>query len=179
MLTDEVWAQLDHSAARLPHEQLRRIYLVLAVLLIAAQAGVVAWLSGAIVPRLHVDRWSEATAERFVGFSYITALRNDGWFPIIVTGWGASQTGLELHGAQTGFTLRPGESHDIEVTYRILDCDAVTNEYAPLPVHVERFWGMQTVRLPLERELPPDFQGMWDGEPPMELNLFWTRRACR
>lgn len=183
MLTDEVWAQLDHRAARLSRKQQRRAYLAVATLVIAAQLGVLTWLSGATAPRLQVDEREGTSAEVHyrASIGYTVAVRNDGWFPVTILGWGSSRPGLERYhrsGELSGFTLKPGATQEVEVNYRITDCHAVTNEPQPLAVRVERFWGTQTVSVPLPRQLPPGFQGMWHGEEPMEWDLYWTRRAC-
>ena len=184
MLTDEVWAQLDHGAARLPHRQERRIYLTLIALVVAAQMGVFVWVSGVIVPRISLETgsWSGWQVAYYTGFSYVVGIRNDGWLPVTVTGWGASQPGLERQigpAESPGFTMRPGDVREIEVSYRITDCDAVTNDPAPLAIRVERFWGTHTVYLPLRREHPPGFQGWWSGEPPLEAHLYFTYQACQ
>lgn len=184
MLTDEVWAQLDHRAARLSRKQQRRAYLAVAALVVAAQLGVLTWLSGTVAPRLEVDEREGTSAELHYRASirYIVAIRNHGWLPVTILGWGSSRPGLERYhrgGELPGFTLKPGAMQQLVLDYRITDCDAVTNEPQPLAIRVGRFWGTQTVRLPLPRQLPPDFQGMWYGDEPMEWDLYWTKRACR
>lgn len=184
MLTDEVWAQLDHQAARLSRKQQRRAYLAVAALVLAAQLGVLTWLSGAIAPRLEVDEREGTSTELDyrTSISYIVAIRNNGWFPVTVLAWGSSRPGLERDhraGELSGFTIKPGAMQQVEVLYRITDCDAVTNEPQPLAMRLERFWGTQTVNVPLPRQLPPGFQGTWHGDEPMEWDLYWTRMACR
>ena len=184
MLTDDVWAQLDHGAARLPRTQQRRLYLALGALLIAAQLGVLTWLSGAITPRLQVAEreGTSAHVEYHTSIGYVVSIHNDGWFPVTIIGWGSSRPGLQRYhrpGEMPGFTLKPGAVQQVEVAYRITDCNAVTNEPQPLAVRVQRFWGTQTVNLPLPRQLPPGFQGMWRGDEPMEWDLYWTKVACK
>lgn len=181
MLRDEVWGQLDPWAGRLAPRTPRRLALALLVLLVVAEAGVVAWVSGLAAPRIRMNKagGSSATMLPGPGFDYSIELENHGWLPATVTGLGGDQAGLRLSTTvRSPVILRPGQSMQITVAYEIIDCAAVTNDPASLPVRVERFWGSQTVYVDLPRRLPPGFQGMWWGEPPMAWNKYWAEQAC-
>lgn len=52
---------------------------------------------------------------------------------------------LKIEGMHTPITLGPGDTADAEFVYQVTDCGNIPNEEWPIPVRVERPWGVQTV----------------------------------
>lgn len=178
MVTDEVWQQLDPAAGRLPRGQFRRVLLRLVALMVAAELGYVAWLAGLLVPRIVHDQAGAQITTAYPGMTYTVTIRNDGWLPAEVVGWGSSRPGLKLVSIPDGFELAPGESRDITVGYLVTDCAALTNDSGQFTVHVARFWGTQSVGIDLPRQTPRDHSGMWSGEPPLDWEFYWATLTC-
>lgn len=178
MVSDTVWSRLDPGAGRINP---RRPVLALLALMLLVEVGVVVWVSGLLVPRLELDR-SGSTAHWHPGtgpVSYMVQIKNEGWLPATVVGWGRSRPGLELvPETKAPHVLRPGQSMEVTITYRIKDCAAVTNDPVPMPVRVDRFWGTHTVYIELERQAPRDYQGFWHGEPYVEWDTYWVSHVC-
>jgi hypothetical protein len=159
----EVWRQLDPAAGRLSRATVLRLRSAIVVVSTLMTVAALVWYSGVAVPRL---RWSEeggfgwATGPDFV--SQAVHVRNSGWVPLNVIGAGRSGPGLQLIAVQDGppeplmvrenplpQVLRPGQSLTFVVVYRITDCSAIPTQPWPVPVRVQRPWGVQTVYIPV------------------------------
>jgi len=179
VLTDEVWRQLDPYAGRLSRRTVRRIRWAAAAIVLLAAIGELAWYAGVLVPRVS---WSDAPGYEF-GWSpahHSVVVHNDGLLPIRVLGVGRSGPGLRLDRVDGTLpsTVDPGSQLSVMLTYAVTDCAAVPTQPWPVPVVVERPWGVQTVYVTLPDERAMDAEGMSRG-PRLEWQRWLADAACR
>ncbi|MCK2221391.1 hypothetical protein MF672_047450 [Actinomadura sp. ATCC 31491] len=132
----------------------------LAGLALALVAAV--WVSGAVTPRLRVDRdgipGTDVIRDAFgrpeaLRLTVTRVVVNDGWLPLTVTGVAVPRDDayeLESAGAPGRLpeTVGPGSSLTLEVTLSVVDCPAVAERGVTLVVEAETWLG------PTEAELP-------------------------
>ncbi|HEU4423698.1 MAG TPA: hypothetical protein VFR67_14300 [Pilimelia sp.] len=159
-VADEVWQQLDPYAGQLAERTVRRLRFAIAVAAALTLAVVAVWWSGVIVPRVSwppkAAGWSWSTGPDTVEHDVLVL--NRGRRPIEVAGIGRSGTGLPLvavHGALPA-TLRPGQTMEVRLVYRVTDCAAVTDEPWPVPVRIQRPWGIYTAYVAVPTHTSPD-----------------------
>jgi hypothetical protein len=181
MVSDTVWAGLDRDAGRLGRRATARLWLAIAIAVVLLTAGLLVDRSGLIAPRLAQDDragglLAEVTARAFhVRFT----VRNDGQVPVRLVGFGRDGAGLTLTrtavlGATLPVTLHRGEQVQFDLWYAVTDCAAVPTGAWPLPVRVARFFGTQTVSVPLADEPSP---GGAPATAPWQQA--WAEQACR
>ncbi len=149
-LSDEVWAELDPRQARLP-KQARRV-LALAVALVAAATIAIGLgvASGEFGGNLYVPGWSIKVDSRTHSFEESVSIHNDSWFDETITGVGISGTGFRVTDWRpTHLTIAHGRTRTLHFRVQATDCAAVrAGEIHPV-VRLERFWGTQSVALPV------------------------------
>ncbi|WP_067144269.1 hypothetical protein [Microtetraspora malaysiensis] len=164
-----------------PKLRVRSTILLVIVALVSAAAAV-SWYSGMVRARLQAvmlegsggssDSDTRVTTIRF-------GIRNEAWTPVTIAGAGRSSSFMRLlrvKGTRTPITLGPGDTADFEFVYKVTNCSAISTQEWPIPVRVERPWGMQTVYVepPLqEPNLSEDSEYSEDFEDEDE-NLAWS-----
>lgn len=185
-VSDEVWAELDHDAGRLPRRRERQLAVAPVILLLVLSAGVVVWRSGAVVPRVawaNLGYSASSDLERRI-VTHSVAIANRGWPSVHITGVGRSGPGLELVEVRGSLptTLSRGESTEVILVYRVTDCAAVPRGPWPVPVRVRRAWGTQTVYVSVPTESSPDAPDSYTfiGRDPygVEWQRLLADRAC-
>ena len=178
MLTDVVWRQLDPYAGRLSRRTVRRIRWGVAALLLLTAIGELVWYAGVLVPRVS---W------RSPGYGFGSSpphhsviVHNDGLRPIRVLGVGRSGPGFRLDRVDGPLpsTVEPGEYLELVLIYAVTDCAAVPTGPWPVPVVVERPWGVQTVYVqpPLLPATTHEGTSHW---PDLEWQHWLADTACR
>jgi len=150
LLTDVVWRQLDPHAGRLSRRTARRVRLAIAVALVAVVLGEFCWYAGLIAPRLS---WTDSLGSEY-GWDPVhhsVSVHNDGLLSVRVLGVGRSGPGFTLSSVTGTFptTVDPGGDLKFTLTYLVTDCAAVPAGAWPVPIRVERPWGVQTVHIGL------------------------------
>lgn len=159
LVSDGVWRQLDPYAGQLAGRTVRRLRLTAAAVVALAVAVGALWWSGLVLPRL---AWPAGSG----GYGWSTGpdvvrhdvmIRNEGWTPVEVLGLGRGGAGLRLVEVRGVFptTLRPGQTMEAAVVYRVTDCAAVTADPWPVPVRVRRPWGIYTAYVSLPTQTSP------------------------
>lgn len=165
-VSNDVWRQLDPVAGRLSRRSVRRLRIVVVVLIVLAVLAALSWRSGAVAPRLKwTDEWGWEASVGPELVSHAVVVVNDGWLPAQILGVGRSGPGLELVSVREGtsvdfregsgifpYVLQPGAIVAFAVVYRITDCSAIPQDPWPVPVRVQRPWGVQTVYIGLPEE---------------------------
>jgi hypothetical protein len=159
LLPDDVWRALDPYAGRLPRGTRIRMRLAAAGAVALLVACIVVWQSGIVVP--HVVRsdtsfgWSADMATHKV--TQIVSIRNDGWRTITVTGVGRSGPGMVLTSVDRAMpvVLPPSTAIELSLSYDVTDCAAVPQGRWPVPVRVQRPWGVFSDWIHLPRGTSP------------------------
>lgn len=150
LLSDVVWRQLDPHAGRLSPRTARRVQWAIAVALVAVVVGELCWYAGLIAPRLS---WTDTLGSEY-GWDPVhhsVSVHNDGLLPVRVLDVGRSGRGFTLQGVTGDLpaTVDPGGDLKVVLTYQVTDCAAVPAGAWPVPIRVERPWGVQTVYIGL------------------------------
>src|SRR5690606_9122870 len=141
--------------------------------------------SGLVVPRVSWSDslgWGSSASPDQV--SHEVVVENKGWTPVEVLGMGRSGAGLELLEVRGTFptTLEAGQIMRVEVVYRVTDCAAVTADPWPVPVRVQRPWGVHTSYVQLPHQTSWDAPGAYSytGRDPyaVEWQRWLADRAC-
>jgi len=107
-------------------------------------------------------------------------VHNDGLRPIRVLGVGRSGPGFRLDRVDGPLpsTVEPGEYLELVLIYAVTDCAAVPTGPWPVPVVVERPWGVQTVYVqpPLLPATTHEGTSHW---PDLEWQHWLADTACR
>ncbi|WP_214320795.1 hypothetical protein [Nonomuraea sediminis] len=133
----------------------RRLRLVLAVGVVVSLGCLLAWRSGAVVPRLEHrgfgpeqtfvyrdDAGRPSTARATVVQMFV----NDGWLPVTITGVAVKTADVSLVKATGGpipRTLGPGAALTLELVLDVRRCDV--RKGVPVLFEVDRWWGATTV----------------------------------
>jgi hypothetical protein len=178
MLTDEVWRQLDPYAGRLSRRTVRRVRWVVAALLFLTAVAELAWYAGVFQPRIS---WKAEPGWEF-GWEPVyhsVEVHNDGLLPIRVLGAGRSGPGFRLERVDGALpsTVEAGGHLTLMLTYAVTDCAAVPTGPWPVPIQVERLWGVQTVYVSLPRERA--FTETGSHGPELEWQHWLADAACR
>ena len=146
LVSDEVWRQLDPGAGRLPRRTVLRLRWTISTTLALALLVGLGWRSGVVLPRLGWPNDGEGWSIEGNRVEYSMHIANRGWTSVEVLDVGRSGPGFVLDSvrAQLPTTLRPGESMEAVLIYRVTDCAAVPAGEWPVPVTVKRPWGTAT-----------------------------------
>jgi hypothetical protein len=172
IVSDEVWAQLDHRAGRLPRRTARRLTAAVGALLTLIAVASVVWEGGLVVAHLSANEmswgWSwDPPRSVFVE----VRVRNDGWLPVTMVDVGGDVPGLRFVGAQQSIALdpappppfpirlAPGEEAIFNLRYEVTDCTATARSERRIPVRVGYWWG--------EAALTVDGPGFTENAPSM------------
>lgn len=191
-VSDEVWETLDPKAGAIRGAELKRLAVGAVLLVVASAAAATLWVSGLAYPRL---TWSYAVgyggAAGYRTFSTDVDIVNDGWTDVRITGVGQDGPGLRLIGVsdrphistdagrKPPFTLHPGQTAAVSLTYQVTDCAAATSAGSfNVAVRVERPWGTQTVGIAVPETPASSADGL-----PAGTEVRWQRelagQACR
>ncbi|WP_433419539.1 hypothetical protein ACQP1V_05700 [Microtetraspora malaysiensis] len=133
-----------------PKLRVRWTILLVIVALVSAAAAA-SWYSGMVRARLQTVMLEGRSGSGDSDTRVMTirfGIRNEAWTPVTIVGAGRSSSFMRLlrvEGTHTPITLGPGDTTDFEFVYKVTDCSAVSAQKWPIPVRVERPWGMQTV----------------------------------
>ncbi|GGL05315.1 hypothetical protein [Planomonospora parontospora] len=167
MISNHVLAQWDSKAGALtPHDR-RRFAVAGCVGLVLVVAGLIAWNSGALVPRLSA-RWEGHQGETWrndLGRSELLVKEervvvNDGHLPVTVTAVSGRSPGLTLRsaGVRLPQVIGPGEALLLTPAYAVTDCETAP-ETIDLRVRVDRWWGTAEVGVPFAEGESPWIRG--------------------
>jgi hypothetical protein len=172
LLPDDVWAQLDPDAGRLPRRTRRRIR----VAAIAAAAFLViiglGWQWGAVVPRVGGSGHGAMSGP---GVMAVTVdVRNTGWTGMRVVGVGRSGPGLRLTRVDGTVPADLGDASSASYTlyYDVTNCAALPTGPWPVPVRIQRPWGVWTGWIGVEPMVP---MGDSPNPPPPGMRSFTGR----
>lgn len=148
-VSDEVWSQLDPSAARLTSLSRRVLFSGAVLVILLITAVVFASSSGLIRPDLSSPTSSSGADSATRKFDQTAEIHNDGWFAAHVDAISSAAPGVDVVSVTgAGATIRPGHSITIHVTYRVVDCGvARRGAAAPVHLHFHHWWGTTTVTL--------------------------------
>ncbi|GGK56170.1 hypothetical protein Ppa06_10820 [Planomonospora parontospora subsp. parontospora] len=168
MISNHVLAQWDSKAGALTPRDRRRFAVAGCVGLVLIVAGLVAWNSGALVPRLSA-RWQDGQGEMRkddLGRPELLLVKeervvvNDGYLPVTVTGVSGASPGLALRSAGVHLpqVIEPGETLPLALSYAVTDCGTAP-ETIDLRVRVDRWWGTAEAGVPFTEDTPPWIRG--------------------
>ncbi|WP_433352785.1 hypothetical protein ACQP25_06085 [Microtetraspora malaysiensis] len=165
-----------------PKLSIRWTILLVIVALVSAAAAA-SWYSGIVRARLQTvmleghtgsgDSDTRVTTIRF-------GIRNEAWTPVTIVGAGRSSSFMRLlrvEGTHTPITLGPGDTADFEFVYKVTNCSAVSPQKWPIPVRVERPWGMQTIYVEPPPQEPSLFEDFEDEDENSTWRLWHVARA--
>ncbi|GAT66547.1 hypothetical protein PS9374_02197 [Planomonospora sphaerica] len=168
MISNHVLAQWDSKAGALTPRDRRRFAVAGCVGLVLVVAGLVAWNSGVVVPRLSALRGGEQMdelREDRPGWPELLVKEgrvviNDGHLPVTVTAVSGASPGLALRSAGVHLpqVIEPGETLPLTLAYTVTDC-GTASETIDLRIRVERWWGTAEVGVPFAEGESPWIRG--------------------
>jgi hypothetical protein len=146
-------------------------------------------------PELQANRDTRPVSPR-VGQSF--TIVNKGWFPLKIVGVDVDRSGMRVERVAVGRThfdsdrgmwrvggrtltpsdphvLPPGENVYVQVYYHVTDCHAVTASPQPVPVHLQRWFGRQSVDIVLPPLRPYRKGGYSVSTPDDAAAVQWQR----
>src|SRR2546423_3242513 len=153
-VSDEVWAALDPKAGAIRGAELKRLAVGAVLLVVVLVGAALLWVSGLVHSRLawsYAEGYGAQTRDRI--FATDVGILNNGWTDVRITGVGQDGPGLKLidvsdrpnistdAGRKPPFTLHPGQTAVVSLSYQVTDCAAVPSGAFDVPVRVERPWG--------------------------------------
>ncbi|GAA0980697.1 hypothetical protein GCM10009555_047640 [Acrocarpospora macrocephala] len=152
------------------------------VLVLALMAALVLPKSGLLGARFQTlmlegsSGWSSGDTRTF---SIRFGIRNDAWTSVTIVDAGRSSSFmrlLKIEETRMPITLEHGDTAYVEFVYQVTDCDNVPNEEWPIPVQVERPWGVQTEYV----EPPPQDPNFSEDSPLNEdESITWQWHGAR
>jgi hypothetical protein len=168
VISNPVLAQWDSKAGALTPRDRRRFAIAGCVGLGLVVAGLIAWNSGVVAPRLSA-LWEDGQGEMRkddLGRPELLLVKeervvvNDGYLPVTVTDVSGSSPGLTLRSAGVHLPqeIEPGETLPLTLTYAVTDCETAP-EMIDLRVRAERWWGKMEVGVPFAEDASPWIRG--------------------
>ncbi len=147
-LPDDVWAHLEPNAARLSKPARRG----LAVALISAAAATIlialGVVSGQLGGSLYTPTWDLSIYRSAHTFAESISIRNEGWFDETITGVSFSSRDLRVTEVDPArLTIPHGQARTLHVVVEVNDCASAPRGDSYPVVHLDRFWGTQSVTL--------------------------------
>ncbi|WP_449061876.1 hypothetical protein [Planomonospora algeriensis] len=169
MISNHVLAQWDSKAGALTPRDRRRFAVAGCVGLVLVVAGLLAWNSGALAPRLSALGRGNAQGEMRkdgLGRPELLLVKeervvvNDGYLPVTVTAVSGSSPGLTLRSAGVHLpqVIEPGETLPLTLAYAVTDC-GTASETIDLRVRVDRWWGTAEAGVPFAEDTSPWIRG--------------------
>ncbi|MBG0813491.1 hypothetical protein [Planomonospora sp. ID82291] len=159
-MSNPVLAQWDAKAGALTPRDRRRFAAAGCAGLVLVVAGLIAWDSGAVAPRLSAFSSGHRGQTRTDGLGRPDVLVeeertvvNDGRLPVTVTAVSGSSPGLRLRsaGVRLPQVIEPGKKLTLTLAYAVTDCGTAP-EVIDLRVRVERWWGTAETDVPFAED---------------------------
>jgi hypothetical protein len=147
-LPDEVWAELDPRQARLTPRARRVLAAVVGVAVAGTVAITLGVMSGELGGSLYVPSWSTRVDTQSHDFVETISITNSSWFDETITGAADRDQHIDVTAMKPArLTIPHGGTRTLTLRFHVTDCAAVAaGTNAPI-VHLERFWGTQSVTL--------------------------------
>jgi hypothetical protein len=149
-LPDDVWTGLRPSALRLPKRS--RWLLAVALTGVAVATALIAFgvASGQLGGSLRTPTWDISSDTSAHTFTESISIRNDAWFDETVAGIAFASRDLQVVQIdRVPFTIPRGQARTVRVVVRVRDCvTAPAGDAYPI-VRLDRFWGTQSVTVPV------------------------------
>jgi hypothetical protein len=147
-LPDDVWSQLEPGAVRLS----KRTRWTLAVAMTgAAMATILIALgvaSGQLGGSLYTPMWDISFDKSAHTFAESISIRNEAWFDETITGVGFGSQDLRVNEVTPApLTIPNGETRTLSVVVQVIDCARAPRGDVYPVVHLDRFWGTQSVTI--------------------------------
>jgi hypothetical protein len=172
-LSDEVWAQLEPRQARLTRRARRALALLVAVT--GAGSILIAFgvTSGELGGNLYVPSWSTRVDTRSHDFVETIDIKNESWFDETITGATNRDGHIDVTDIRPAWlTIPHGRTRTLKLRFHVTDCAAVApGDNVPV-VHLDRFWGTQSVTI----QVGSFTHGLQTGSLPLGNGPAWA--AC-
>jgi hypothetical protein len=170
---DDAWAQLEPSAVRL--SKLSRWGLAVAMTSAATATILIALgvASGQLGGSLYTPTWDFSIDTSAHTFAESISIRNEAWFDETITDVGFSSRDLRVTEVDpTPLTIPHGQTRTLRVVVQVSDCVTAPRGDAYPVVHLDRFWGTQSVTI----QVLSWTHGLQEGSYPLWNGPAWA--AC-
>jgi hypothetical protein len=172
-LPDDVWRQLDPRQARLTKRARRGVAAAMASTAVATILVALGVASGELGGSLWLPTWDITINRHTHTFVESVSIENESWFDETITGAATGAPHVRVTDVNPArLTIPHGQTRTLRLRFQVTNCDTLPRGDAVPIVHLERFWGTQSVTL----QVLPWTHGLEPGSYPLANGPAWE--AC-
>lgn len=123
--------------------------------------------SGQLGGSLYTPTWDFSIDKSAHTFTESISIRNEAWYDETITGVGFSSRDLRVTEVDpTALTIPHGQTRTLRVVVHVSDCETAPRGDVYPVVHLDRFWGTQSVTVQVlnwTHGLQPGSYPLWNG----------------